>query len=414
MSARMDLVLLGDVFTDELHADVGAGTFQLLHDWFIGQELVIRDAPAGGGNLLVEGVDYTLATESLDLSARVTDAVGAGRNVYKLIAVINVAYQAGDLYFSGKYVADSVQVEDFNDQPILAASWQRSLLVSTGPFEVKPWNKAIVAMLDAALYTGTADTDVSMALKDVGANFANAAAGDMVWNTASHEAARILYKSGADTLYLTRDIFPAGTEAYAVYAAPALPEEIIELTGALLDGNGTVVADSNTLNHLTDADGTAWTGLVAVGDWAMNLATGRVARVEVVAAHDLTLAWDCFPNGNEAYMIFAGTVTVADADSPINGWVLPEMNVSGRVIRGGLSGGFGQLDAGQGHYHANLASIFNASAGAKSDPGAGASFGTFANNPIGSPITDGTNGTPRTADETRMRNVEQVFVMRIK
>jgi hypothetical protein len=52
-------------------------------------------------------------------------------------------------------------------------------------------------------------------------------------------------------------------------------------------------------------------------------------------------------------------------------------------------------DQMQGHYHANLASIFNTSAGAKSDPGAGASFGTFANNPIGSPITDGTNGTPR-------------------
>ncbi len=122
MSTRMDLVLIGTVFTDYHLLDVGAAAFQLAHDWFIKQDLVIRDAPAGGGNLLVEGVDYTLSQESLDdptgipgLSTRVSGAVGAGRNVYHLIAVINAAYQAGDLYFSGKYVADSVEAADIND-----------------------------------------------------------------------------------------------------------------------------------------------------------------------------------------------------------------------------------------------------------------------------------------------------------
>lgn len=130
MSTRMDLDLLGVVFTDYHLVDVGAAAFQLAHDWFIKQDLVIRDAPAGGGNLLVEGVDYTLATESLDetgagfsiprLSTRVTAAVGAGRNVYCQIAVINAAYQAGDLYFSGKYVGDSVEQIDHEARLVVA------------------------------------------------------------------------------------------------------------------------------------------------------------------------------------------------------------------------------------------------------------------------------------------------------
>lgn len=122
----MNLDLTGQAFSDELHSDVGAAAFSINHDWFIQQDLVIRDAPAGGGNLLAEGVDYTLSQESLDdptgipgLSTRVSDAVGAGRNVYHLIAVINAAYQAGDLYFSGKYVADSVAAIDHEARLVL-------------------------------------------------------------------------------------------------------------------------------------------------------------------------------------------------------------------------------------------------------------------------------------------------------
>jgi hypothetical protein len=121
----MDLNLLGEVFTDYHLVDVGVAAFQLEIDWFIRQDLVIRDAPAGGGNLLVEGVDYTLSVESVDetgagytipgYSTRVTAAVGAGRNVYHYIAVINAAYQAGDLYFSGKYVGDQAEAADIND-----------------------------------------------------------------------------------------------------------------------------------------------------------------------------------------------------------------------------------------------------------------------------------------------------------
>ncbi len=116
MSSRMDLNLLGETFTDYHLADVGVSAFGLYHDWFTRQDLVIRTAASGGGTLLVEGTDYTLDTESLDLSERVSTEVGSGRNVFREIAIINATYQSGDLYFSGKYIADSVEAEDYNTQ----------------------------------------------------------------------------------------------------------------------------------------------------------------------------------------------------------------------------------------------------------------------------------------------------------
>jgi len=110
----MDINLTGEIFTDYQLSDVGSSAFQLEHDWFTKQDLVIRTASGGGGTLLVEGTDYTLSVESEDLSDRVTAAVGAGRNVYHNIAIINAPYQSGDLYFSGKYIADSNSAEDMN------------------------------------------------------------------------------------------------------------------------------------------------------------------------------------------------------------------------------------------------------------------------------------------------------------
>ncbi len=73
---------------------------------------------------------------------------------------------------------------------------------------------------------------------------------------------------------------------------------------AILDGNRTAAADTNTANHLIDADGTDWTGVpIAVGDIAYNLDDEIYGVVTVVGAHDLTLATDAFPLGTEVYLI---------------------------------------------------------------------------------------------------------------
>ncbi len=105
--AYMDINLLGAAFTDLLVSDTGAPAFGLDHDWFTAEDLVIRTAAGGGGTALAVGVDYQLVTQDIDLSARVTVAVGVARTVYKQVQIINAIYQAGDLYISGKYIADS-------------------------------------------------------------------------------------------------------------------------------------------------------------------------------------------------------------------------------------------------------------------------------------------------------------------
>ncbi len=129
MSDRIELVLTGQVFTDEIHYNTGAAAFSLSelagypdpienlgHDFFTKEDLVIRDTTGGGGNLLSEGAgnDYLLSEEDTDLTTRVTEAVGSTRTVYQKIQIINVVYQDVDLYFSGKYIADSNSGEDFN------------------------------------------------------------------------------------------------------------------------------------------------------------------------------------------------------------------------------------------------------------------------------------------------------------
>jgi len=112
--ALMNINLTGTPFTDYHLVNVGAGVFQLEHDWWTKEDLVIRTAPAWGGTLLIEGTDYTLGTKSNELSARVS-AAGPERQVFHQITIINSTYQSGDLYFSGKYIADSNEAGDIND-----------------------------------------------------------------------------------------------------------------------------------------------------------------------------------------------------------------------------------------------------------------------------------------------------------
>jgi len=112
--ALMDINLTGATFTDYHLVNVGVGAFQLEHDWFTKEDLVIRTAPAWGGTLLIEGTDYTLGMKSNELSARVS-AAGPTRQVFHKITIINASYQTGDLYFSGKYIADSNEAGDIND-----------------------------------------------------------------------------------------------------------------------------------------------------------------------------------------------------------------------------------------------------------------------------------------------------------
>lgn len=404
--SKMDLTLVGVAFTDYLLTSVGANTFRLKHDYFTKQNLVVRTAAGGGGTLLAEDTDFILAGEDIYLSTQVTTVVGSGRNVVLTVQIINAAYQACDLYFSGKYIADAVEAVD----------------VALPLYVVTPWMKNLAALAAGETISGACNTDLSMALKDTTKDFTAVVAGDIVRNTTSRAFATVLYKISTTTLMLDADIFPAGNEAYKVYAQPVVAEQnnmegCVELTGALLDGDGIKVANNDTLNHLKDSvTAIHWTGIIAVGDWAMNLATGKAAQVTVVADHDLTLQWDAFPSGNEKYMIFAGYVTIVDADSLLNGEVLPEMNIGGRFVGGGLTAGYAEDDSAQRHYHTLMGgagAISDNFGGSVADYGVGIGV-EIASYVVGNPVTDTVNGIPRVGDHTQPRVLRMTMILRIK
>jgi len=220
MFAKMDISLTGDIFTDELHTDVGAAAFCLNHDWFI--DLVINTAPGGGGANLVIGVDYILNIEDTNLSGRVTDELGVSKNVWSEITIINAAYQAVDLYFSGKYIADSIEGKDVN---------------GTVPIGVPiPWHKSLVAQGSTALKSGTATSYSAGKLVDSGGGFTGVVSiGDIVWNSTDSAFTTVTAVDSDTQLSLDWDAFDTGNEGYSIYDEPELPENWLECDGSTVD-----------------------------------------------------------------------------------------------------------------------------------------------------------------------------------
>jgi len=126
----------------------------------------------------------------------------------------------------------------------------------------------------------------------------------------------------------------------------------------------------------------------------------------------------------QAYMVHldGSTVGSGDLSDVIEAWHLKDafapgatgsrMLVDGRncVARavsasGGLNPTIGARleDAFQGHWHSSDASIFTTKNGAFA-VGAGTDDGAY-DNAVRAPSTDGTNGTPRTASETRVKSI---------
>jgi len=300
---------------------------------------------------------------------------------------------------------------------ISLASWSNMLLDTTGPFEIKAFNRDFIAFLAPPIKTGTATSVSGFQLVDSGANFGAVPVpvGSIVRNTSTGLTARVLPNVGTTAMWLNYHIFPA-TAGYEVYAPPVLPDQFIELTGAKIDGDGAQHANSDTANHLINSTGTVWTGVVSVNDWAWNLSSGRCAQVTNVAAHDLTLLWDCFPNGNEPYLIFANWITINDAVSPLYGKKVQEMNVSGRYLGARLSAGKIEEDTIQGHGHTKSVQSTNAGGYGTSTP-LGGTNGSIQATQVWNLITlisDGINGTTRMSDHTQPRTVGMTYIMRIK
>jgi hypothetical protein len=102
-----------------------------------------------------------------------------------------------------------------------------------------------------------------------------------------------------------------------------------------------------------------------------------------------------------------------DIGSVYNGQTIPDLNGGGRFLRGASTSGTLQADAFQGHKHRAVSSAGTAgtlttpSTSVNTNPGFDDVF-------VDNPYTDGINGTPRTASETRPVNMSVVWVMRVK
>ena len=119
--------------------------------------------------------------------------------------------------------------------------------------------------------------------------------------------------------------------------------------------------------------------------------------------------------------------TIADGDSVYNGQTIPNLNgqfnayhSKGVFLRGSSTSGVFEDDAFQGHRHlrepGGLSEQFWTAGGVTSVSGGGGSSFAGAGNgtDTGNPVADLTNGTPRTATETRPANMPVVWIMRIK
>lgn len=110
--------------------------------------------------------------------------------------------------------------------------------------------------------------------------------------------------------------------------------------------------------------------------------------------------------------LVVATAVISLSGSPINGRTVNLINTEGRFLRGSTSSGAVQNDAFQGHRHAlSTSSPWVYQAGAQ--VGGTGNSGVPGLNVL-DPITDGTNGTPRTSSETRSKNIGVTFYMRIK
>lgn len=116
-----------------------------------------------------------------------------------------------------------------------------------------------------------------------------------------------------------------------------------------------------------------------------------------------------FNNGKLSTEVISGssplvsaTAVITASDSPMNGQTIRLLNTERRMLRPGSPGTL-QDDAMQGHRHATNNGGYVDSVSRQDGSGAAARY--QGNILVLDPITDGVNGTPRIANETRVKNI---------
>lgn len=156
-------------------------------------------------------------------------------------------------------------------------------------------------------------------------------------------------------------------------------------------------------------------GYVAADGQTLSRATYPDALAGIVAGNVPTVAdatWNSTPTERGKYTVGNGTSTFRLPD--YNGKFAGSLGAVFMRGDGALSAavaGVIQQDAMQGHYHRGQSGTGSGTSWGSTSAGAGTS--TMPDGPIREATTDGTNGTPRTANETRTLNVTGCWVIKL-
>jgi hypothetical protein len=199
-------------------------------------------------------------------------------------------------------------------------------------------------------------------------------------------------------------------------------EKIISSSGPLGTGTGPFLDESIAGIQILDPtdDGTHGTPRTGSETRPVNMSVVWLIKVKASSSPvGAILGWHKdfanTPPAADIYRPCDGQV-LADLMSPYDGQTLPDLNGEGRFLRGAGVSGTLQEDRFQGHRHGTIHE-------AETVAGGGAYGAAFpldlvddqpASVSILDPINDGSNGEPRTADETRPLNMSVVWVMTVK
>ena len=187
----------GITFADYPVSNVGVSAFNLQHDWFTQQDLSIYTGAGHTGTQLLLGVHYILVTQATDLSANCTAVRGITINAYYQIQIINVTYQTGNLFISGRYVADSLDASKVEVSPTIAISGNytiiqdkiRSVHATTGGGTVtltlptgttNDYRRVRYVKADAGIGTAVLAANISDTIGPSGASFILYSQGDYI------------------------------------------------------------------------------------------------------------------------------------------------------------------------------------------------------------------------------------------
>ncbi len=162
-------------------------------------------------------------------------------------------------------------------------------------------------------------------------------------------------------------------------------------------------------NGVTFPDGTTQTTASSAGG-----GFGMVPIGSVIAWHKNLNGVPTLPEG----WVECNGQVISDPESPLINNKTPDLNNTGRFLRGSSNSGTMQEDAFQGHRHW----IDPEHGTGQNMPSAEGGSWSLANGTwypanwtdTGEPKTDTINGTPRTATETRPVNMTVVWIMRVK